>query len=361
MNDNQPLVPETPSSEPATPAAAEVAQDTGALIQDAPAPAPSAEAAPKVKPKMKSGIKIAIILSVILLVAAIIVGVILIFVNIENGRKDTLRNDAISFAKIVQDAKDNINIYTFEEYGEKANLNKSPYDEEYTKESYVTNYNDHIFVCLYDGTHRVSGYTSHELTIDEDGECKYEFLDHSKMDDEYDYNEKTAYIKNYTTKNYGFLEPSFEEKNGKVVVDNNYFTYEVDVKFENNKAVVESTLEEAEAKFYGSDSLLKRTEYYVKNRLKTGSFGSGQINSIFQIEKVSYPYIRIVSNMSYTEAEKFMDEYYKFAQEKKFEMRGKVIDIVALNQAGNDLSYDIIFGQKNSTGEWLILKENYEK
>lgn len=361
MNDGQPLVPEMPSSEPTTPAVAEAAQDTGALIQDAPASDSSAEAAPKVKPKMKSGIKIAIILSVILLVVAIIVGVILIFINIENGRKDALRNDAVSFAKIVQDAKDNINIYTFEEYGKKANLSKSPYDQEYAKESYVTNYNDHIYVCLYDGTHRVSGYTSHELTIDEDGECKYKFLDHSKVDDEYDYNEKVAYIKNYTTKSYGFLEPSFEEKNGRVVVDNNYFTYEVDVKFENNRVIVESTQEEEETKFYSSDSLLKQTEYYVKNRLKTGSFRSGQINSIFQIGKVNYPYIRIASNMSYTEAEKFMDEYYKFAQEKKFEMRGKLIDIVALNQAGDSLSYNIKFGQKKSSGQWLIVKENYEK
>ena len=56
----------------------------------------------------------------------------------------------------------------------------------------------------------------------------------------------------------------------------------------------------------------------------------------------------------------FMDEFYKFAQEHKFEMVGKVIDIIALNN-NNKFAYDIAFGQKKSTGEWAIYKENNEE
>ena len=367
-NDNQPLIPETPNTEsaPATPepaaeAVAPVAgiQDNGALVQDA--PAPTAESAPKEKPKMKTAVKVAIIIASVVLLAAIVVGIILIFVNIENGRKEALRKDADSFIKIVNDAKENVSLYTFEEYGSKANLSKSPYDGEYTKESYVTNYNDHIYICLYDGGHRISGYVNKGLEIDEEGECKYEFVDHAKLDDEYDYNEKIVYLKNYTRQKSGYLNPSFEQKDGKLIVDNNYFKYEMDAKFENNKVTVESTEQKVEDDFYKNGTLKERVEYYAKTYYRTDSLTSKGIRQILQLEKVSYPYVRIWSTLDYGSAEEFMDAFYKVAQEKEFGMRGKIIDIIALDDTNTKFKYDIMFGQKQSTSEWLIIKENYEK
>ncbi len=372
MNEgNQPLVPENPTTDtgPIVPEAQPIAesgsaisiptaQDNGSLVQGVPDVATTDTL--KEKPKMKTGKKVAIIICIVLLVGAIATAIILVLLNIEKGRQDAMREDAKAFANLVRNDKTNKSIYTFEEYGNKANLNKSPYDNDYTNESYVTNYNDHTYICLYDGDHRIMGFIDRELIIDQDGECKYEFVNHADISgDPYDYDEKKTYLKNYTKLSYDFLNPTFEEKDGKLTVDNNYFSYQIDVKFENNKAVVDSNFGEKEKEFYKTGTLRNIVEYYAKVYFKADSLKSKPVYEVRKLTSANYEYIRMLSTYEYEEAKKFIDEFMKVIEEKGLDMTGRVVDIIAIN-SNYKRAYDIAIYINKDTGklDTIIEKED---
>ena len=329
---NEPSVTEPEPTQPKP-----VNEDTGALIQNMdeliPGQSQSEDQMAKDindriahKNKLR---KIITIVIVFLIVLAVAVAIIVAVLMKESEKAAKFKDDARTFAVKIRELRDSKSIYYLKTYGPKVEIYKSPYNRNYTNSSYVTNYYNHVYVCLSDGQHRAMGYIDEEITLDEGSKCEYEFQDHSKLDDAYDYDEK-------------------------------YFNFEIDVKIEDEEPKVESKVSEAEDEFLQSGDLLDICEYYVRRYYDSTDIGDLPVYQIF-IAKSDLYYVRMLSNLDYETGEKFMQELKSYAEKHKIPMKNKVIDLSCFytEESSGDLKplYYIVLGQKASTGEYIIIPQ----
>ena len=360
---NEPSVTEPEPTQPKP-----VNEDTGALIQNMdeliPGQSQSEDQMAKDindriahKNKLR---KIITIVIVFLIVLAVAVAIIVAVLMKESEKAAKFKDDARTFAVKIRELRDSKSIYYLKTYGPKVEIYKSPYNRNYTNSSYVTNYYNHVYVCLSDGQHRAMGYIDEEITLDEGSKCEYEFQDHSKLDDAYDYDEKRAYLTQYAQTEYKYLNPKVETQDDKYVVVGKYFNFEIDVKIEDEEPKVESKVSEAEDEFLQSGDLLDICEYYVRRYYDSTDIGDLPVYQIF-IAKSDLYYVRMLSNLDYETGEKFMQELKSYAEKHKIPMKNKVIDLSCFytEESSGDLKplYHIVLGQKASTGEYIIIPQ----
>ena len=319
---NEPSVTEPEPTQPKP-----VNEDTGALIQNMdeliPGQSQSEDQMAKDindriahKNKLR---KIITIVIVFLIVLAVAVAIIVAVLMKESEKAAKFKDDARTFAVKIRELRDSKSIYYLKTYGPKVEIYKSPYNRNYTNSSYVTNYYNHVYVCLSDGQHRAMGYIDEEITLDEGSKCEYEFQDHSKLDDAYDYDEKRAYLTQYAQTEYKYLD-----------------------------------------EFLQSGDLLDICEYYVRRYYDSTDIGDLPVYQIF-IAKSDLYYVRMLSNLDYETGEKFMQELKSYAEKHKIPMKNKVIDLSCFytEESSGDLKplYYIVLGQKASTGEYIIIPQ----
>lgn len=336
-------------------------EDNGALISEPIQVAPQEQTK-----KPKTGIIIGVIAAIILLIGGGIAGVAFFQISQENSRLEALRKDAESYISIVTSAKENKIYYPFTKYGEKANLSKSPYEKDYSEDSYVTNYYDHAYICLTDGQKRISGYASSELIIEDSGDCKYEFIDHAKTStDTYDYDEKTAYLDHYAKSTYKYLTPNVKkDENGKNYLHSKYYSFEIDAEIKDKEIVVSATnAKEAESEFAANAGGLDLCTYFLKKYYKTDDLeGETPVTVPYIGSDKTFTDVIVYSELSYEEGEQLMSEFLSFIKENHANIPGVALDL-RNTEGGNGamykLNWNIAVGQNARTKEYVEIKKKY--
>ena len=183
MDNNQPgntILDEAPvaPSTPGAPSAAPEATQPGQII----------------KKKSKAGLVICIIAIVLVLAAGVAT---LLFVMNNTKRENWHKDLAQSLVKKVAETKSEKLVYFKADLaGLNGDVNASPYGD-YADESYATFFDGNAYICIDNGTDKVSGTDGHlELSsVSESGKCKYEMKDE----------EKAPYLYNYITQKYGYI------------------------------------------------------------------------------------------------------------------------------------------------------------
>ena len=336
------------------------AQDNGALVTNEQTQAAAPTETPT-KKKSKAGV-IIIIIVVVLLVIGAIVGLIIFLIAQENARQEAFKEDAKSYIKVVATAEENALYYPFTEYGKKAQLENSPYDRKYLDDSYVTNYYDHTYICLTDGEKRIQGYADSELELEDASECEYQFQDHSKLPDSYNYNEKQVYLEAYASKEYKFLTPSVESADDKYQVKSKYFDFDIDATLADHKITIDdSDFEAKEEKFYTSAKGTTIAEYFLKKYFKTDNLRDDSPVTVPEINSLDggVTEVRVYTESNYETTKKMMLEYLELIKKHKVNMPGVVLDLYHVNQQSYKLEWYVAVGQRIRDGEYTLIENSY--
>ena len=336
-------------------------EDNGALISEPIQVGPQEQSK-----KSKTGIIIGSIIAAILLIGGGIAGVAFYQISQENARLEAFRKDAESYIGIVTSAKENKIFYPVTKYGEKANLDKSPYENKYLDSSYVTNYYDHAYICLTDGQKRISGFASNELIIEDSGECSYEFIDHATVStDTYDYDEKTAYLDYYAKTTYKYLTPTVKkDEDGKNRVHSKYYNFELDAEIKDGQIITsEIGMGEAESEFAAKAGGLDLCTYFLKRYYKTDNIeGETPVTVPYIGSDQTFTDIIVYSEISYEEGEQLMSEFMSFIKDNHANIPGVALDLRRA-EGGNGpmykLQWNIAVGQNARTKEYVEIKQKY--
>ena len=166
--------------------------DTPITPTETPAPQPEGKV---IKKKSKAGLIIGIIIGIILLAGGAVAAVIIIT---NNKRVSWHKEVATEIIEKITSGKSEKSVFfesDIENFAEK--IKKTPYAP-YSQASYATKYNDKVYICLDNGSDKVSGEAGNLTVVkisDKEPACKYELKD----------DEKEAYLYNYITRKYGYL------------------------------------------------------------------------------------------------------------------------------------------------------------